>query len=123
MKIELEFVQLHTGDPLFFKGINFGEKLYKDTRKNKLNSKPLTLEYDTDLGVVFVTSDGKQTIIPSFASATVYSTDVVKEAPYVSHPQQSGVAVKAQVGGPNEVRAQVKLSAQVEFQGGENQGE
>ncbi len=131
MRIELDFADLH--GPLFIGhdngGTNFGNKLYWDARKNKKPLEEFYLDKVDDVQLLVVKFKGQTSYVQSWNSVTIRQ----EHKPEVVVPQRERpLGVKAQVGGPNDVRtAQVstpldkvqgKLGRKAKFQG-ENQGE
>lgn len=141
MKIDFEFVELHT--PLFLNGVNFGTKLYADRRKNSKG--PVDLWYDTVLAKYFVLSSNKLAMLDTVASSTlVNSMQVgVETAPLVrakddgvNYEQPKQQPVKAQATGPERTIRTAQVSTPMDvvqgvpskgkkprYQGEESQGE
>lgn len=142
MRIDLEFVELHT--PLFLDGKNFGTKLYSDRTKNSKGE--LEIWYETDLEHTFVISNGKIAMIEATASKTIANPEQLKDyvKATVKNPMMSHKNVEATMVSVNRAQAQVAgpgiglKSAQVatpmdkvqgtpgkkpKFQGQESQGE
>lgn len=116
MKITLDFIQL--SEPLFLGGVNFGNKVYTTSKGG------VTMWYDTDLEHTIVVYKNHVAMIEQTASKTLYDPSEIGisipkiQKPImnnVSHPQTSGLAVRAQASGPNreEMMRPVQMSAQV----------
>lgn len=138
MRIDLEFVELHT--PLFLDGINFGLKLYSNSKKNKA---PITMWYDTELKHTVVVCKDKVALIETTASMTLFNPKQIglaiasahKEVVNQTWAQTSTAAVRAQVSGPGiglKQTAQVSTpldkvqgtpGRKAKYQGEESQGE
>lgn len=124
---KVKFVQLHKGEDLFVCGSNLGPRLTEKHAKGILG-----LSHDTDTDHIIVEFKGERAHIKNWAS---FNEDINhKEEPKnESKPQVANVAVKAQIGGPQDVfTAQVstphsqppkKPGRPAKYQGEESQGE
>lgn len=108
-------LQLHNNDSLFLAGKNFGNKI-------SVGQKNVTeIYFDTDDNHVHVLCEGQEAWVKGYMNANPTSGKPIVELTTAKHhPMHSGVPVKAQVGGPNEVLKQVeqglakRFTAQVE---------
>lgn len=110
MKIDLEFVELHS--PLFLGGVNFGLKLYPNSKGG------LEMWYDTDLEHTIVVYKGKVAMLETTASMTL--KDPKQLGLDIAPPAKPGLAtlkdvfpqaaVKAQVTGPERTIRTAQVS-------------
>lgn len=95
MKLELEFVELHT--PLFFGGINFGTKLDPTKRTT------MRLVYDRTEKELWVYNKDKYTIVPRENVANMTPIDQTRNTPKFESPKETVVQPRA----PGRPKAQV----------------
>lgn len=123
---KVKLVQLH--EPLFLTGCDLGKKLIEKHQKGSLS-----LGHDTDSDHVIVEFKGERAHIKNWASFNEDIGAPIEKLVTKSHPITTGVAVKAQIGGPmSAFTAQVETpmdkiqqppKKRAKFQGEESQGE
>lgn len=137
MKVDLEFVELHT--PLFIEGMNFGTKLYLDPKKSKA---PIQMWYDTTEKLIFVVYNSKLAFFENWANATCkdpkqFGVELTNpKATVVNVADKTGLVIhqRAQVTGPEKTirtaqvatpmdKVQGAPSKKAKYQGEESQGE
>lgn len=122
---KVKLVQLH--EELFLASANLGKRLEEKHAKGTLG-----LSHDTETDHVIVEYKGQKSHIKNWAS---FNEDInpLPEVRNIHKPQVANVAVKAQIGGPQDVfTAQVSTpidkvqnppKRRAKFQGEETQGE
>lgn len=123
---KVKLVQLH--EPLFLTGCDLGKKLVEKHSKGTLS-----LGHDTDSDHVIVEFKGERAHVKNWASFNEDIGDKTVQPEVKSHPITTGVAVKAQIGGPmSAFTAQVETpmdkiqqppKKRAKYQGEESQGE
>lgn len=123
MRIDLEFVELHTS--LFLSGVNFGLKLYPNSKGG------IEMYYDTDIEHTVIVYKDKVAIIESTASKTLKdprqinintSHKITKETTSYQLDGATGLPVikRAQISGPEPysqtqaIQPMQRISAQIE---------
>ena len=129
MKIECQFMNL--AEPLFFYGVDYGKKLIPKHPKGLIH-----IEYDTDAREATITNKKGQ--FTKITESWIFSYEPIQETKLevvnTHHTQRLTAAVKAQIGGPNEVfqtaqvetpisKVQTRRGKAPKFQGEESQGE
>lgn len=106
MKIDLDLVQLPNTESLFLSGKNFGSKIAPG-QKNITE-----LSFDTETGLAKVVCEGQMALIRGFMSVTVKRQGIeLKPKPT---PEYANVPVKAQVGGPGDVRRKAQVETPID---------
>ncbi len=112
MKIDIEFAELHSN--LFIDGMNFGLKLYSDSKKSKA---PIKLYLDSSIApnqtYLVVLYKEKTSLIQTWASATIAQIDKPQVKPVLPpvYSTPPTVIVRAQATGPERT---IRTTAQVE---------
>jgi hypothetical protein len=122
---KVKLVQLH--EDLFLSGSNLGKRLIEHSGKGHLD-----LTHDTETDHVIVGYKNEKAHIKNWAFFNE-DTGPLTEPKNITKPMVANVAVKAQIGGPNEVftaqvstpmdKVQGKPGSKAKYQGEEVQGE